>query len=217
MVYIRNDFFLNFIDKTLLYAITMTIIPPYQLLGGYVRGIFPMADSRYDEDVQWYTASLRGIIPLENFRVSKKVKRLSRQARFTAAINRNFRGVMEACAARESTWISQNIIDSFTNLHSLGYAHSVEIYDNGELAGGLYGVSIGGAFFAESMFQRTKEASKIALYHCHQRLVERGFELWDVQFYTDHLGQFGCIQITDKEYEARLNKALEKKVVFDER
>ncbi|MEX0771950.1 MAG: leucyl/phenylalanyl-tRNA--protein transferase [Balneolales bacterium] len=195
----------------------MSIISPHQLLEGYIRGIFPMADSRDDKEVQWYTARLRGIIPLENFRVSKKVKRLSRQKRFTAAINKDFRGVMEACAERESTWISQTIIDSFAHLHTLGYAHSVEIYENDRLAGGLYGVAIGGAFFAESMFQRTKEASKIALCHCHQHLVKQGFELWDVQFYTDHLGQFGCIQITDKEYEIHLENALKKKAVFDDR
>lgn len=178
-------------------------------------GFFPMAESREDDQVQWYTARLRGIIPLDNFRVSKKIKRLSRQDRFQAVINKDFRGVMEACAERKSTWISQIIIDSFTRLHEMGYAHSVAIYENGTLAGGLYGVSAGAAFFAESMFQHTPEASKIALYHCHQHLTARGFELWDVQFYTDHLGQFGCIQITDKEYEALLEKALAKGAVFD--
>ncbi|MEX1122112.1 MAG: leucyl/phenylalanyl-tRNA--protein transferase, partial [Balneolales bacterium] len=156
-----------------------------------------------------------GIIPLENFRVSKKVKRLSRQKRFTYAINRDFKGVMEACADRRTTWISQNLIESFTQLHKLGFAHSVEVYENGELAGGLYGVSIGGAYFAESMFQRIPEASKIALLYCHRHLVKQGFELWDVQFYTKHLGQFGCVQITSREYEARLKKALKKEVKFN--
>lgn len=194
----------------------MTIIPPQQLLEGYIRGIFPMSDSRLDESVQWYTAPMRGIIPLENFNVSKKVKRLSRQARFAACINRDFTGVMEACAERESTWISQTLIESFTQLHVLGFAHSVEVYENDVLAGGLYGVSIGGAFFAESMFQRTKEASKMALYHCHRHLLKQGFVLWDVQFYTDHLSQFGCIQITSREYEIRLKKAIAKKVRFGE-
>lgn len=175
-----------------------------------------MSESREDEDVQWYTAKLRGIIPLEGFRVSSKVKRLSRQARFSTAINRDFKGVMEACAHRENTWISQIIIDSFVNLHELGFAHSVEVYEEDKLAGGLYGVAIGGAFFAESMFQSVKEASKIALYHCQRHLVNQGYELWDVQFYTDHLAQFGSIQITDKEYKVRLRKALQQKAVFDE-
>ena len=192
----------------------MAIIPPQQLLEGYAMGIFPMAESRTDEEVHWYTARLRGILPLEGFRVSKKVKKLSRQPRFTMAINRDFKGVMEGCAGRESTWISQTIIDSFVTLHRLGYAHSVEVYEHDKLAGGLYGVALGGAFFAESMFQTVKEASKIALYHCHNHLVRQGFELWDVQFYTDHLSQFGCIQITDTEYEVKLKKALEKKAEF---
>lgn len=191
------------------------IIPPEVLLNGYRNGIFPMSESREDESVGWYSARRRGIIPLEKFRVSSNVRRIIRQGRYTCRIDTCFREVMEECANRETTWISDIIINSFEMLHLAGHAHSVEMFDeNDNLVGGSYGVSLGAAFFGESMFKKATEADKVSLCYCHKILQENGFELWDTQFYTDHLSQFGCIEISSEEYERRLNKALRKDAVF---
>jgi leucyl/phenylalanyl-tRNA--protein transferase len=187
------------------------IIPPESLLEAYSQGIFPMSESRDDDTVGWYSARQRGIIPMDQFKVSSNVERIIRQKRFKCRVNTQFREVIKACADRNTTWISDLIIDSFEVLHLAGHAHSVEMYNSkGELAGGLYGVSLGAAFFGESMFKEEKEADKVALWHCHQILQENGFELWDTQFYTDHLAQFGCAEISADEYQDRLEKALEK-------
>lgn len=187
------------------------IIPPETLLEGYSRGFFPMSEYREDDQVGWFSARKRGIIPMEKFKVSKNVRRLIRQDQYHCKINTQFREVMELCANRDSTWISDLIIDSFEMLHLSGHAHSVEIYDQkGLLAGGLYGVALGGAFFGESMFKEQKEADKVALWHCHRILQKNGFELWDTQFYTEHLAQFGCIEIPSTEYYERLQQALQK-------
>lgn len=191
------------------------IIPPEVLLNGYKNGIFPMSESREDESVGWYSARSRGIIPIENFKVSSNVKRIIRQGRYTCRINTCFRRVMEECSNRETTWISDIIINSFEILQLAGHAHSVEIFDKDEkLVGGSYGVSLGSAFFGESMFKKATEADKVALWNTHQILKENGFELWDTQFYTDHLAQFGCIEISSKEYKERLNQALETDAQF---
>ncbi|REL38570.1 leucyl/phenylalanyl-tRNA--protein transferase [Rhodohalobacter sp. SW132] len=191
------------------------IIPPEALLDAYSRGVFPMSESRDDKSVNWYSARQRGIIPMDRFRVSGNVRRIIRQGRFTCRINTNFKEVMKQCASRNTTWISDIIIRSFEVLHMAGHAHSVEMYDEkGTLAGGLYGVSLGGAFFGESMFKHQKEADKVALCHCHRILEKNGFTLWDTQFYTGHLAQFGCIEISSKAYEESLEKALQKEVMF---
>ncbi len=191
------------------------IIPPEVLLNGYRQGIFPMSEQRDDDSVGWYSARLRGIIPIEEFRVSKNVQRIIRQKRFECRINTCFRRVVEECANRETTWISDLIINSFEVLHMSGHAHSVEMYNkNKDLAGGLYGVTLGAAFFGESMFRQEKEADKVALWHCHQILKKNGFELWDTQFYTDHLAQFGCVEISADEYKERLTRALKRRAVF---
>jgi len=187
------------------------IIPPESLLEAYSQGIFPMSESRDDSTVGWYSARQRGIIPMENFKVSSNVERIIRQGRFDCRVNTRFRDVMKECADRNTTWISDLIIDSFEVLHLAGHAHSVEMYNSdGKLAGGLYGVSLGAAFFGESIFKNDKEADKVALWHCHQILQKNGFELWDTQFYTDHLAQFGCIEIPADEYQNRLENALKK-------
>lgn len=192
------------------------IIPPEVLLEAYSKGIFPMSESRDDTTVGWYSARKRGIIPIERFRVSSNVQRLIRQGRYTCKINTRFRDVINECASRKTTWISDLIIDSFEVLHLAGHAHSVEIFDEeGHLAGGSYGVSLGAAFFGESMFKKQKEADKIALWHCHNILQKNGFELWDTQFYTDHLSRFGCIEIDADEYQERLRAALKKSVPFE--
>jgi len=191
------------------------IIPPEILLNGYRQGIFPMSESREDKSVGWYSARRRGIIPMDRFRISKNVRRIIRQERFECRVNTCFRTVMEACADRDSTWISELIINSFEVLHLAGHAHSVEMFDEkGQLSAGLYGVSLGAAFFGESMFKHAKEADKVALWHCHQILQQNGFELWDTQFYSDHLSQFGCIEISSEEYEERLELALQKEADF---
>jgi leucyl/phenylalanyl-tRNA--protein transferase len=193
------------------------IIPPEVLLDAYSKGIFPMSESRDDSSVNWYSARQRGIIPMKEFRVSGNVQRIIRQGRFSCRINTRFRDVVKACANRDSTWISDVIINSFDVLHMAGHAHSVEMFDSDEiLAGGLYGVSLGGAFFGESMFKRQNEADKVALWHCHQILEKSGFELWDTQFYSEHLAQFGCIEISADEYSSQLEKAIQKEAVFKE-
>lgn len=191
------------------------IIPPEHLLSGYEKGIFPMSESKHDPGFQWYTARRRGIIPIDAFKISNNVQRIIRQGRYQCKINRNFKSVIEECANRKTTWISNLIIDSYEILHEMGYAHSVEVYNDDEtLAGGLYGVALGAAFFGESMFKKNTEADKSALWHCHQILKTNGFELWDTQYHTDHLAQFGCIEISGKEYMERLEKALKKEAVF---
>lgn len=186
----------------------VAIIPVETLLSAYAQGIFPMADSAESADVSWYSARMRGVIPLDSFHMSHNVLRIDRSKRFKVKVNTRFREVMERCAMRETTWINRLILDSYENLHLEGFAHSVEVYSGGTLCGGLYGVALRGAFFGESMFKTITEADKIALLHCHRRLVAGGFTLWDTQFYTEHLAQFGCIEITAEDYEARLKHAL---------
>jgi leucyl/phenylalanyl-tRNA---protein transferase len=192
----------------------MNIIPPEILIQAYSTGIFPMAESADAESVDWYTARRRGIIPIDGFRLSRRDMRAVRSAGFEPGIDRDFRAVITGCADRPATWISDGLKETFIRMHQLGYAHSVEVYRGGRLAGGLYGISIGGAFFAESMFQYEKEAMKAALLFCHRHLAERGFVLWDVQFRTEHLARFGCIEIPAKEYEVRLKSALAVKANF---
>ena len=193
----------------------MNLIPAEVLLEGYAKGIFPMALSRKDPSYNWYIAEKRGVIPIDGFRVSRKVRRFIRQKPYRWSVNEDFRGGMECCADRESTWISDRIIESFVRLHEMGHAHSVEIYQEERLVGGVYGVVLRSAFFAESMFKYEPEMDKIALFHCHQRLKERNFRLWDTQFYTPHLGQFGCIEIEAAEYDKMLAKALRSSARFD--
>lgn len=186
----------------------MNIIPPENLLSAYAQGIFPMAESKDAEDVDWYSASKRGIIPIEGFHVSKNVERIIRKDKFEVKVDTRFREVVKACANRETTWINDLIVNSYDVLNQAGHAHSVEVYLDEELVGGLYGVSLQSAFFGESMFKTEQEADKVALYYCHQILQKNKFLLWDTQFYTDHLGQFGCIEIDAEEYEERLHQAM---------
>jgi len=191
------------------------MIPVDELLNAYANGIFPMSDSRGDTDVKWYTSRKRGIIPLDKFRVSSNVQRIIRNHHYYVKFDHAFCKVMEACADRESTWISDEIINSYCRLHDEGYAHSVSVYNKDwELVGGQYGVALKAAFFGESMFGWEKEASKVALYWTHQALHQGGFELWDTQFWTQHLSQFGCIEISAEEYDCRLKSALQKEATF---
>lgn len=136
-----------------------------------------MSESRDDDSVGWYSARKRGIIPMDQFRISSNVERIIRQERYSVQVNSCFREVMQECANRETTWISDMIINSFEMLHHLGHAHSVEMFDqDNQLVGGLYGVSLGAAFFGESMFKKATEADKVALWYCHQILQKNGFD-----------------------------------------
>lgn len=191
------------------------MISPEELLTGYANGIFPMADSRDAEQADWYTARRRGIIPLDKFKVSSNVNRIIRNHHYHIKFDYAFRKVMEACANRESTWISGEIIDSYCQLHELGHAHSVSVWNQEwKLVGGQYGVSLKAAYFGESMFSCAKEAGKVALYWTHQALQQGGFELWDTQFWSEHLAQFGGVEISAEEYEQRLRTALKKEAKF---
>lgn len=176
-----------------------------------------MSSNRDDPDFEWYGADPRGIIPIEAFKVSKNVRKLIRKKQYRVKINSCFHEVITRCADRDETWISNLIIDSYTHLNRLGFAHSVEVFDKTgkRLLGGLYGVTLGAAFFGESMFKEEAEMDKIALFYCHKRLKENGFLLWDAQFYTEHLSQFGCINISAEDYYKKLKKALEIEVLFD--
>lgn len=189
------------------------IIEPEFLLAGYSAGYFPMADSR-DGEVRWYSPVLRGIIPLDAFKVPRSLSQTIRKNTFELRLNTSFEEVMRACAAREDTWISEEIVKSYVRLHTLGYAHSVESWKEGVLAGGLYGVALGAAFFGESMFSRERDASKVALVHLVERLRERNFELLDTQFVTQHLSHFGTIEISRSDYLNRLRAAIRKQRSF---
>lgn len=179
------------------------------LLNAYALGIFPMADDK-EGPIHWYEPRLRGIIPMQSFKVSKNVQRMIRNQHYRAGVNQAFEAVIWACADRPESWISEEIIKSYVNLHQLGFAASVEVYEpgSGKLVGGLYGVIIRQAFFGESMFKRRAEADKIALWHCHQWLQQQGVTFWDTQFWTKHLAQFGCTEISQEAYLERLEEAL---------
>ncbi|NVJ70529.1 MAG: leucyl/phenylalanyl-tRNA--protein transferase [Alphaproteobacteria bacterium] len=186
-------------------------ITPDLLLQAYASGVFPMADSREDTELFWVDPEERGIIPLETFHVSKSLAKLIRQEKFTVTTDTAFRDVMRACArparGRDTTWISERIEDLYTDLHKRGFAHSVECWQDGELVGGLYGVTLAGAYFGESMFHTVRDASKVALAYLVARLKAGRFVLLDTQFITDHLKQFGAIEIPRDEYQQRLREA----------
>src|SRR6201995_4608532 len=187
-------------------------ITPEVLLRAYACGIFPMAESADDPTLFWVEPEMRGVIPLKGFRVSSRLARTVRSDAFTVTVDAAFKAVMAGCAApqagREDTWINRRIHELYTGLHALGHCHSVEVWQDGDLAGGLYGVSLGRAFFGESMFHRVRDASKVALVHLVARLIAGGFELLDTQYVTDHLKTFGAIEILRPRYRARLDKAI---------
>jgi leucyl/phenylalanyl-tRNA--protein transferase len=190
-------------------------LDPESLLSAYAQGVFPMADR--SGHVKWFSADPRGILPLDAFHVSHTLAQLIRNGKgFEVRINHDFERTMRACqqARSDGTWINQKLIAAYVRLHDLGFAHSVETWWDGELAGGLYGVSLGGAFFGESMFHRRRDASKIALVALVNRLNDRGFELLDTQASTSHLKRFGCIEIPAAEYLRRLDAAMQKKREF---
>ena len=186
---------------------TLTLTPEGVELA-YRHGIFPMADERTAE-ILWFRPDPRAVIPLDGFHVSRSLARTLRRAAFDVRVDTDFEGVMRGCADRpEGTWISERFVEVYGALHRAGKAHSVEAWREGRLAGGVYGLALGGAFMAESMFHRETNASKVALAALISRLRERGFILLDVQYVTPHLESLGAIEITRREYERRLEEAL---------
>jgi leucyl/phenylalanyl-tRNA---protein transferase len=183
------------------------MIEPDLLLHGYRLGVFPMAMD--DDSIGWFSPDPRAIIPLEDFHVPHALKREWRKKIFEIRVDTRFNEVIRACAERNDTWINEEIINSYKQLHKLGYAHSVEAWREGRLAGGLYGVAIGGAFFGESMFHRVTNASKIALLGLVERLRAEKFALLDTQWLTPHLKQFGAIEIPRSRYLRMLARAVE--------
>jgi leucyl/phenylalanyl-tRNA--protein transferase len=191
----------------------------HDLLACYRRGVFPMGDARDDPNLFLVDPDMRGILPLDNFHIPKRLKRRVKQEPFRVTADTAFTRVMEMCAqsaeGRETTWINSSILNLYSSLHREGYAHSIECWDeNGQLTGGLYGVALGGAFFGESMFSRATDASKIALVHLVARLIEGGFTLLDAQFHNPHLEQFGLVEIPRAEFKRRLKAALEIEAIF---
>ncbi|MDQ4077957.1 MAG: leucyl/phenylalanyl-tRNA--protein transferase [Chloroflexota bacterium] len=164
--------------------------------------------------IYWYDPDPRAIIPLDRFHVPRRLARTVQQRRFEIRIDHAFRAVVEGCADRESTWISDEIVESYDMLHRLGFAHSLETWHEGRLVGGIYGVSIRGLFAGESMFHRERDASKVALVHLVEQLRAGGYTIFDVQFSNPHLAQFGVIEIPRAEYKARLAEALTVDAMF---
>jgi len=183
------------------------------LLRSYMLGLFPMADSTEAKELFWVDPDLRGIMPFEAFHVSRSLRKSLRKGNFEVTVDLNFKDVMEACREkrpeRPSSWINDEILELYCELHDRGHAHSIETRLNGKLVGGLYGVSLGGAFFGESMFSRVTDASKTALVHLVARLKAGGYTLLDTQFQTEHLSSFGAVEVPRGRYHTYLQAALE--------
>jgi leucyl/phenylalanyl-tRNA--protein transferase len=190
----------------------VSAIDPEELLLAYRLGIFPMAESRAAKDVLWVRPHERGILPLDKFHVPRRLGRVVRSDRFLVTVDTAFEHVIRACAEsrpeRRETWINDAIIDVFQALHLRGFVHSIETWHEGELAGGLYGLSLGAAFFAESKFSRATDASKVALVHLAARLKAGGYSLLDAQFPNPHLDQFGAIAVAEERFQYLLSQAL---------
>lgn len=191
------------------------IIEPSFLLQAYAQGLFPMGLE--DGEIGWFSPDPRAIIPLEAFHIPHGIKRFLKRSPFEIRINTRFRDVMLGCADRETTWIDDTVLESYCCLHGLGFAHSVETWEGERLVGGLYGVSLGGAFFGESMYSRVSNASSAALVALVDRLNDRGFQLLDTQWMTPHLERFGTTEISRDDYMARLAHAVNLPVAFSSR
>ncbi len=195
----------------------MTKISVDDLMYGYCNGIFPMADSQEGE-IYWYSPDPRAVIPIDSYKPSKSLRPTLNQKVFEVAFNKNFEEVMKNCALPrfqgDETWISQDIIDSYNNLHKLGFAHSVEVYKQDILVGGLYGVSVGSAFFGESMFHKVPNASKVAFHYLMENLKQRKFKLLDTQFINDNVKRFGAIEIPKRQFMKILKESISTKNKF---
>lgn len=183
-------------------------LSPQLLLWGYRRGLFPMADDETDR-IEWFSPDPRAIIDLQKFHVSQTLRQIIRQQRYRITVDQCFPEVIRACADRERTWINTAITEVYCDLHRTGYAHSLEAWQGEQLAGGLYGVAIGAAFFGESMFHHATDASKVALVALVQHLERQQFVLLDIQFLTSHLLQFGAITVSRNDYLEKLRQAID--------
>jgi leucyl/phenylalanyl-tRNA---protein transferase len=197
----------------------LTAITADLLLKAYAYGIFPMAKTRCATDVFWVQPKLRGVLPLDAFHVSRSLRKRLRRDTFTVTVDQAFGAVIAGCAEatkiRPDTWINDRIVHLFNELHHARLAHSVEVWKDGRLAGGVYGLAMGAAFFGESMFSREIDASKVALTNLVGLLKKGGFALFDTQFITDHLKRFGAVEIPQQEYMKQLSQALKRQARFD--
>ncbi len=188
-------------------------ITPQVLLKAYSCGIFPMAESANDPTLYWIEPEERGVLPLDRVTVPKRLARTIRQGKFEIKVDTDFPGVIAGCAAarpgRRTTWINRRIAELYGELFAMGYCHTIEAWQDGKLVGGLYGVHLAGAFFGESMFSTERDASKVALVYLAARLIYGGFKLLDTQFVTEHLRQFGAIEISRAEFHKHLSAALQ--------
>lgn len=190
----------------------MNAVTPELVLQAYAVGLFPMAETRADDSLYWIDPRERGVLPLDGVHVPKSLRKTLRKGVFEVRVDTDFAQVLEQCRRqadnRPESWINDQIAELYNALHAMGRAHSVECWRDGALVGGLYGVSLGGAFFGESMFTRVRDASKVALIHLCARLRHGGYTLLDCQFITEHLKRFGAVEIPRSEYRERLAKAL---------
>ena len=197
-------------------CLTMTQkITPDVLLRAYAMGIFPMAASRDDAEIHWVDPKRRGVFSLDNFHISHSLLRQIRRSSFTIRTNFDFDAVVAACADRPETWINGDIAALYSQLHHAGFAHSLEVWENDALIGGVYGVALGAAFFGESMFSRRTNGSKIALAYLMHRLRAGGYALFDTQFLTPHLASLGAVEITRAQYQSQLAAAIIAPARFD--
>ena len=203
----------NFIMKNENEISSADLLMPENMLRLYASGAFPMADEKSDE-INWYMPEIRTIIPLDNFNIPRSVKKFLETSDFEFKFDNDFLSIVKNCAKRETTWISNKLIDAYLKLHKLGHIHTVETWQNGKLAGGLYGVSFRGAFFGESMFSKVEQASKTALVKLIERLNEKKFVILDVQYMTEHLKMFGATEISFEEYQQLLFKAYKRDCSF---
>jgi len=197
----------------------MPDLTPDMLLRAYSIGVFPMAEDRDDPELVWVDPRMRGIIPMSKFHVPRRLRRTVRSGAFEVTFDKDFAGVIEGCAeateGRPRTWINSRIVDLYTSLHFKGHGHSVECWRDGNLVGGLYGISLKGVFFGESMFSRETDASKVALVHLAAKLSVGGYAFIDTQFITKHLSRFGAIEVPRNEYRGLLAAALKFDSDFD--
>lgn len=191
------------------------MLTPALLLGAYANGVFPMAEHQDDTEVFWVNPRMRGVFPLDRFHISRSLARAIRRGDYTITVDTDFAGVVAACADRPTTWINRELLGLYDGLHALGHAHSLEVRDlDGALIGGVFGLTIGGAFFGESMFSRRAGGSKIALAYLVDRLVQGGFTLFDTQFTTPHLISLGAVEIPRAQYHNELAQAIELQADF---
>lgn len=190
-------------------------ITPEILLRAYEMGVFPMAGAREDPEIHWVDPRRRGVFPLHNFHISRSLSKHIIDSAWTIRTNTDFAGVVRGCAERPETWINDEIFALYLALHQMGAAHSLEVWEGDDLVGGVYGVTLGAAFFGESMFSRRTNASKTALAYLVHRLIAGGFVLFDTQFLTAHLASLGAVEISRAAYQKQLGAAIEAKATFE--